>query len=574
RVAALELRYRHLVELAGRRRARLEESRRRWKFFWDAGEEEAWMNEQEHLLSNEDVGRDLTSSVRLLSQHDAFLGELSARAGPLEHALAQGRALVAEELLGAAEVAERIRELEERWRALGELATQRERRLREAASFFQFQAEAADTEAWLEDALRVVASAELGHDEFSTRSLARQHREVQEEVRSHRRTIDALREQARALPPAFADGPGVADRLPALEERYQELAARAERRRQELQDALSFYTMRSEADACGLWVGEKEQWLHAMDIPEKLEDLEVVQQRFETLEPEMNNLASRVAAVNRVAEQLLATDQRNQESIRAARQQLNARWERFRALADRKKEALTSALNIQNFHLECDETTAWMREKTKVIESTQGLANDPAGVTALQRKLSGMERDLEAIEGKVKELRAEAEKLVAEHEEKTPEILARLEGIEEVWDELRRSLRLREESLGEATKLQDFLRDVAALQAWLSRTRAAVASEDVPATLAEAELLLSQHESVRAEIARRGDDYRAVGQRVPPESAEAQPESLRRRLEALDADWEELGRMWEKRHLLLGQAVAFRLFLRDCEQVEGVLGAQ
>lgn len=40
----------------------------------------------------------------------------------------------------------------------------------------------------------------------------------------------------------------------------------------------------------------------------------------------MNNLASRVAAVNRIADQLLATDQRNQESIRATREQLNTRF--------------------------------------------------------------------------------------------------------------------------------------------------------------------------------------------------------------------------------------------------------
>lgn len=44
-----------------------------------------------------------------------------------------------------------------------------------------------------------------------------------------------------------------------------------------------------------------------------------------------------------------------------------------------------------------------MKEKTKVIESTQGLGNDLAGVMALQRKLTGMERDLEAIQVCVKE---------------------------------------------------------------------------------------------------------------------------------------------------------------------------
>ncbi|OXB52556.1 hypothetical protein ASZ78_013413, partial [Callipepla squamata] len=577
RVATLEQRYRQLTELAAQRRAKLEESRRFWKFFWDTGEEEAWMQEQERILSSDDVGRDLTSSLRLLSRHAAFRHELSGRAGPLRQALERGRALVGEGHEGARRVGERVREMEERWRALGALADERERRLRDAAALFQFQAEAADVEAWLEDALRLSSSPELGHDEYSTRSLARQHREVQEDVRGHGPAIAALHEQLRALPADLCRAAGVAGRLPALERRYQELEERAERRRVELQDALSLYTMRSEADACGLWVGEKEQWLHTMLIPDKLEDLEVVQQRFETLEPEMNNLASRVAAVNRIADQLLASDRRNQDSIRATREELNARWERFRTLADQKKEALSSALNIHNYHLECTETAAWMREKTKVIESTQGLGNDLAGVMALQRKLSGMERDLDAIQGKVLELRAEAEKLSSEHPEHGPDISQRLSHIEELWDELRGCLRRREESLGEASKLQGFLRDVAAFQAWLSRTQTAVASDDVPSTLAEAERLLSQHESIRKEIAHYGDDYRsarAVGTEVTRGQTDAQHVFLQRRMEALDTGWEELGRMWENRRRVLAHALDFQLFLRDAKQVEGVLSTQ
>ncbi|OXB51176.1 hypothetical protein ASZ78_010438, partial [Callipepla squamata] len=249
-------------------------------------------------------------------------------------------------------------------------------------------------------------------------------------------------------------------------------------------------------------------------------------------------------------------------------------WERFRTLADQKKEALSSALNIHNYHLECTETAAWMREKTKVIESTQGLGNDLAGVMALQRKLSGMERDLDAIQGKVLELRAEAEKLSSEHPEHGPDISQRLSHIEELWDELRGCLRRREESLGEASKLQGFLRDVAAFQAWLSRTQTAVASDDVPSTLAEAERLLSQHESIRKEIAHYGDDYRsarAVGTEVTRGQTDAQHVFLQRRMEALDTGWEELGRMWENRRRVLAHALDFQLFLRDAKQVEGVL---
>lgn len=74
-------------------------------------------------------------------------------------------------------------------------------------------------------------------------------------------------------------GSQVEGRLPAIEQRYEELKALSSARRDALEGALALYRMYSEADACQLWIGEKEQWLLTMEIPSKLEDLEVVQQR-------------------------------------------------------------------------------------------------------------------------------------------------------------------------------------------------------------------------------------------------------------------------------------------------------
>uniref|UniRef100_A0A8D2LEI7 Spectrin beta chain n=1 Tax=Varanus komodoensis TaxID=61221 RepID=A0A8D2LEI7_VARKO len=577
RVETLDRCYRELVALAAERRAKLEESRRLWKFFWDMGEEEAWIREQSQIISSDDFGKDLTSVLRLTSKHNAFCDEMSGRAGPLQQSIAEGRQLVAEGHFGAAEVAERIREIEDQWEHLQALSSEREQGLLQASNLYQFQADTNDMEAWLLDVLRLVSSSEVGHDEYSTQSLVRKHKDVEEEVHSHRPVLDALHEQARSLPAAFARCPEVDGRLPALEQRYEELVTLAEHRKRALQDALNLYKMFSEADACGLWIGEREYWIETMDVPEKLEDLEVVQQRFETLEPEMNNLASRIAAVNEIASRLLGTDHRNKESIRATQEQLNTRWQQFQALASRKREALTSVLSIQNYYLECNETKAWMREKTKVIESTQGLGNDLAGVMALQRKLAGMERDLEAIQGKVQDLREEAARLAAQHPEQAPAILACLSEVDGTWGELRGTMRRREESLGEASKLQGFLRDLDDFQAWLLRTQTAVASEDVPATLPEAEHLLSQHETIRNEVEHYRGDYRrlqAMGEEVTQGHTDAQHMFLQQRLQALDTGWSELSQMWENRHQLLSRAYSFQVFLRDTKQVEGVLSNQ
>uniref|UniRef100_A0A8C2E4M1 Spectrin beta chain n=1 Tax=Cyprinus carpio TaxID=7962 RepID=A0A8C2E4M1_CYPCA len=569
--------YGDLGQLAVDRRARLDDSRRLWQFLWELGEEAAWIREQEQILSGGDYGKDLSSALHLLSKHEAFRDEMAARYGPLGNSIAGGEALVKEGHFGAPEVAERIKDVSAQWSHMEEASQLREQGLKESVALHQFQTDANDMEAWILETLRQVSSQEVGHDEFSTQTLARKQREVEEEIQSHRSLIDSLHEQASTLPEAYAHSPQVEGRLPAIEQQYEELEGLSSSWRQALDGALALYRMFSEASACQLWVGEKELWLHNMEIPTKLEDLEVVQQRFETLEPEMNTLGARISDVNQVAQQLLGSDNRNKEQIDQTQDQLNKRWSDFQSLANQRKQALESALNIQNYHLECNEIKSWMKEKTKVIESTQSLGNDLAGVMALQRKLTGMERDLEAIQGKLDDLRSEAEKLASEHPEQEEEIKGRLAEIQEVWEELRATMKRREESLGEASKLQGFLRDLDDFQAWLSRTQTTVASEDTPTSLAEAERLLAQHEAIKNEVDNYREDYekmRATGAEVTQGQTDAQHMFLAQRLQALDTGWHELRRMWESRHCVLAQAFDFQTLLRDAKQAEGFLNSQ
>uniref|UniRef100_A0AAR2M232 Spectrin beta chain n=1 Tax=Pygocentrus nattereri TaxID=42514 RepID=A0AAR2M232_PYGNA len=570
RVAHLEFCYQELTQLAAERRARLEESRRLWKFFWEMAEEEGWIREKEQILSSDDVGKDLTGAVRLLSQHRALEDEMSGRAGHLQHTVREGLAMADAGHFGEDRIRERVAEVQAQWAALERLAAVRKARLEEACGLHQFQTDADDVDAWTLDALRIVSSGDVGHDEFSTQALVKKHKDAAAEVASYRPVIDALQEQGRALPPELAESADVSGRLVGIEERYKEVAELTRLRKQALQDALALYKMFSEADACEVWIDEKEQWLNSMEIPEKLEDLEVIQHRFESLEPEMNNQASRVAVVNQIARQLIHSGHPSEKDIKAQQDKLNTRWSQFRDLVDQKKESLNSALGVQNYHLDCNETKSWIREKTKVIESTQELGNDLTGVMALQRKLTGMERDLAAIEAKLGDLRGEAERLAEEHPEQAKAITGRLAEIDAVWEEMKATLHNREASLGEASKLQQFLRELDDFQSWLSRTQTAIASEDMPNTLAEAEKLLAQHEGIKNEIDNYEEDYqkmRDMGEMVTQGQTDAQYMFLRQRLQALDTGWNELHKMWENRQNLLSQSHAYQLFLRDTKQL-------
>lgn len=188
-----------------------------------------------------------------------------------------------------------------------------------------------------------------------------------------------------------------------------------------------------------------------------------------------------------------------------------------------KRDELQSAHGVQTFHIECRETVLWIEDKIRILQSTDSLEMDLTGIMTLQRRLSGMERDLAAIQAKLDSLDKEADNQIgADHAtpEEEPLIRERISQIRAVWENLTQMLKERDAKLEEAGDLHRFLRDLDHFQAWLTKTQTDVASEDIPASLAEAEKLLSQHQGIREEIDNYTDDYSRMmeyGERITEE---------------------------------------------------------
>lgn len=239
----------------------------------------------------------------------------------LQNTMKRGKQILSEKSFGTAGIQEHIMDVKGEWKRLEDQAAQRLGHLQEALNFFQFSTETDDLVAWLQDAYRLVSSEDFGHDEYSTQSLLKKHRGVSEAIDKHRLHVVALRKHMVALPLQYREqevGSGSRDRmcnfffifcvlafhlcsppvclcplmssaLPSLQEvqmrmgeveqLYTEVIEVAVLRQQWLHDALAVYRMFSEVNACELWIDEKEQWLDKMEIPERLEDVEVVAHR-------------------------------------------------------------------------------------------------------------------------------------------------------------------------------------------------------------------------------------------------------------------------------------------------------
>merc|ERR1719461_852461 len=468
----------------------------------------------------------------------------------------------------------------EMWTQLITLMNDRKRRLTDAVDFHQFFTDADDVDNWMLDILKLVSSDDIGKDESNVQTLLKKHKEVTDELKNYQTTIDQLHDQASSLGEEDRESGPVVERIASIDRRYKELLEMAKIRKQRLLDALSLYKLFTEADGVEQWITEKEKMLNTMVPGKDIEECEIMKHRFDGFDREMNANASRVAVVNQLARQLLHVDHPGSEEIVARQNQLNTKWSSLREKSEMKREELNSAHGVQTFHIECRETVTWIEDKMRVLEQTDELKMDLTGIMTLQRKLTGMERDLAAIKAKLSALEGEASKIKDTHPEESEVVIERITKLRQSWEKLTAMLRVRDAKLEEAGDLHRFLKDLDHFQAWLRKTESSIANEDSPASLAEAEKLLSQHQQIREEIDSYTNDYSSMmdyGEKVtadPSTFDDPQYMFLRERLKALKDGWKEVHKMWDNRQQLLSQSLNLQMFNRDAKQAEVLLSQQ
>ncbi|CAH2328068.1 spectrin beta chain, erythrocytic isoform X1 [Pelobates cultripes] len=577
RVRHLELCYQELVTLAAQRKANLLQSRCSWKFFGDMDEAERWIKEKEHIYASMDYGKDLTSIGILQRKHKAFEDELKGLETSLQQTINDGETLIDQKHNEAAKIKERIDKIKEEWSQLKELAAFRLKVLCDAEHFFQFQVDADDLAARMQDTYRIMQSEDIGHDEYSTNVMVKKQKDLLDDIMLNRKVLEGLKQVVESFPEEFKMSPEIDSRCQRLESLYFDMASLADLRSQKLQDALEFYTIIGKIDACEMWMNEKEKWLEEMEIPNSVEDMGVIQHRFNTLDQEMNALGSQIQNVNIDSNALIENGHPNRKEIKQVQDHMNTRWTVIQEMVTQRKRAIDSALGLHNYGLECDETKNWILEKVRVVESIQDLGNDLASVMSVQRKLYGIERDLAAIEAKLLSLQEEAQKLANQHPDHAQEILDRLIEINNVWQDLQTALQNQEDSIGESSKLQKFLVDLYDFETWLYRAQQATASEDAPTSLTEAEELHNNHSALKDDIEHHVADFHDVvdtGNAVTSGQTDPQYQELNQRVKDIEVGWNDLHKMWENRENFLSQCLEFQKLLKDVKQSEAILNNQ
>ncbi|KAB1274794.1 Spectrin beta chain; non-erythrocytic 4, partial [Camelus dromedarius] len=586
---------------------------------------ESWLNENQRLVSQDNFGYELPAVEAAMKKHEAIEADIAAYEERVQGVAELAQALATEGYYDARRVAAQRDSVLRQWALLTGLVGARRTRLEQNLALQKVFQEMVYMVDWMEEmqaqllsrecgqhlveaedllqkhgllegdiaaqservealnaaALRfsqLQAAGDFGHDEASSRRLARQHRALTGEVEAHRGPVGGLRRQLATLGGASGAGPLVVAlqvRVVEAEQLFAEVTEVAALRRQWLRDALAVYRMFGEVHACELWIGEKEKWLLAMRVPDSLDDVEVVQHRFESLDQEMNSLMGRVLDVNHTVQELVEGGHPSSDEVRSCQDHLNSRWNRIVELVEQRKEEMSAVLLVENHVLEVAEVRAQVREKRRAVESA------PRAGGALQWRLSGLEAALQALEPRQAALLEEAALLAV----RFPAQAARLhQGAEELgaeWGALASAAQACGEAVAAAGRLQRFLHDLDAFLDWLVRAQemAGGCEGPLPGSLEEADALLARHAALKEEVDQREEDYARIVAAsealLAGDGAELGPGlALDEWLPHLELGWHKLLGLWEARREALVQAHVYQLFLRDLRQARAVLRNQ
>ncbi|XP_013775722.1 spectrin alpha chain-like isoform X2 [Limulus polyphemus] len=534
-----------LKDKAHQRKEDLVDSLQAHQYFADANEAESWMKEKEPIVGSQDYGKDEDSAEALLKKHDALMADLEAFGNTI---------------LSLKEQAQSCRQQET---------------------------------PVVDQAGKEFVMALYDYTEKSPREVSMKKGDVLTLLNSNNKDWWKVEVNDRQgfVPAAYvkkmeaglsasqqhlADGNSIAARQSQIEAQYENLLSLGRERRQKLEETCKAYQLVREAADLGQWIKDKEQVATVQEVGEDLEQVEVLQKKFDDFQSDLKANEVRLAEMNEVATQLMSVGQTEVAlKIQTQVDDLNQKWQNLQHVTSERSTQLGSAHEVQRFHRDVDETKDWIQEKDEAL-NTDDYGHDLRSVQTLQRKHEGLERDLAALGDRIKQLDETASRLMQTHPESADTIYAKQKEINEEWTQLTAKANARKEKLLDSYDLQRFLADYRDLMSWITSMMSLVSSDELATDVTGAEALLERHQEHRTEIdARAGtfQAFQAFGQQLLHSGHYASVE-IQEKLEKMLEAHKDLEDAWHARRMKLDQCLELQLFYRDCEQAENWMASR
>lgn len=347
-----------------------------------------------------------------------------------------------------------------------------------------------------------------GKDEVGADNMLKKHSTLEKTVEDFADTVRHLGERSRELgEQEHPDAEMIAVKQSQVDKLYASLKDLSGERRGKLDEVLKLYSLNREIMDLEQWIAEREVVAGSHELGQDYEHVTMLRDRFKEFARETETIGQeRVAQVNEICDQLIQAGHSDAATIAQWKDQINESWADLLELIDTRTQMIAASWELHRFFHDCKETLERIFEKQNIIPDELG--KDAKSVAALQRRHANFEHDLVTIGTQVEGIQGDAGKLLVQYSgDKAREIQEREMEVVNAWRNLQMNIEKRKKMLSDTNDLYRFFNLVRDLMLWMEDMLRQMSSQDKPRDVSGVELLMNNHQSLKAEIDAREENF-------------------------------------------------------------------
>merc|ERR1719211_183275 len=289
RLEAISEQWELLTHKTSEKSMKLKEANRQRTFIAAVKDLDFWLDEVKSLLNTDDSGKDLASVQNLTKKHQLVEADILSHEDRIKDMNEQADSLISSEQFDAKDIEEKRSNLNERYKFIQDLASQRQGRLNEANTLHQFFRDIADEESWIKEKKLLVGSDDYGRDLTGVQNLKKKHKRMVKEIYNHESTIESIQMSGQTLIEASKYGSEeIVQRLNAVAASWKELKDISETRSRKLEESITYQKFLARIEEEEAWISEKQQLLTVPDLGDNMAAVQGLLKKHDAFETDIS----------------------------------------------------------------------------------------------------------------------------------------------------------------------------------------------------------------------------------------------------------------------------------------------
>jgi spectrin alpha len=533
-----------------------------------------WISDKEAFVTSDEFGQDLEHVEVLQKKFDEFQKDLANQEDRVTDINDQADKLIEEQHPEEEAVRKRRMEVNEAWEHLKKLTQHRQERLFGAHEIQNFNRDAEETLAWMNEKDVTLSTDDCGRDLPSVQALQRKHDTVERDLSALDEKVKALGIEAdrlKGIHPEQADD--IQNKQAEIESSWDKLKRKAAERRANLED--SYYLHRFLSDYRDLisWIHDMKAIISADELAKDVAGAEALLEKHQEHKGEMDAREDSFRATAEAGQKLLESKHYAVEEVKEKLVTLANEKTSLLELWEERRILYEQCMDLQLFYRDTEQADAWMA-KQEAFLANDDLGDSLDGVEALIKKHEDFEKSLAAQEEKIKLLDEFATKLIENEHYAADEVAARRDALLQRRNGLYEKATRRRAALEESYKLQTFERDYDETKIWINEKLKAASDYEGYLEPTNLQGKLQKHENFASELQANQARVETVTQSGEELINEGHPnkDHIRDRINELQQLWQQLVEQSDRKGSKLKEANDQQQFNRNVEDIEVWLG--